>query len=131
MNKLIIDTLEELEDCRSFAPLFEFYPYGFKGLVTDILLHHLKYLRTNDEVDKEMIDHVLQRYHESPEYLGVYAMDAEGAAREMAIIAATYIALHTLVQITQQYRKELLHSKLEADAIDLGSSLEYLLVELV
>jgi hypothetical protein len=128
MHKYLVDTLGMFEASKNFEHLFEFYPRGFSGLIADYL-EHVNTHPHDDGLDQAFIDAVFNQYYESQQYHDLYANDVEKVHIERAILTATYLIGHTVGEFLRQQRELLQEMHLASDKIEMGTGLEYLLLE--
>jgi hypothetical protein len=128
MHKYIVDTLGAFAEYQSYEHLFDFYQGGFAGLIADYFEHHKAH--PNDEVgDRAFVDRVFQRYFESQQFHGLYVNDVEQHHVEVAITAATYLVGRTVSEFIKQNRHLLKEFALTRDTVEVGTEMEYLLLE--
>lgn len=128
MKPIIFDAHHLLEPIQRLAGLFEFYPYGFSGLIADLIWHHVNYLDAGCVCDSEFLLRILDFYHDSPQYQA-YFFDPESFNAEQAIHLALFKIFEAVWEFVRYNRKDLVNCLIDRETIRLGSAFEYILLE--
>lgn len=110
--------------------MFDFYPHGISGLVADFLIHHVRYPDGSPVPEQNEVERVIDLYQSSAQYQ-LYLRDPEGEARERLTTVLLHMLYSTLWDFVRYHRTTLTYCRLYADAIHLGTAMEYILLERV